>query len=83
MSKTWRDSAAKIIAEVISKVGLDDAKALRKALREAYPWGPRKQHPYKIWCDEIRVQTGKKKAFNSRGSKHKQPKSCDGQTDLF
>lgn len=74
MSKTWRDSASKIIAEVIHE---------GSALRRAYPWGPREHHPYKIWCDEIRVQTGKKKSFNSRGPKHQQPKSCDGQAELF
>jgi hypothetical protein len=80
MSKTWRDSARPIIARVIEEVGLDDRKALRKALREAYPWQMRRNHPYKIWLDEIAIQTGKKKLPKPG---RKQPKSCDGQSELF
>ena len=53
---TWRDKARPIIAAVIAQVGTDDLPRLRKALREAYPWGPREYHPYRIWCDEIRKQ---------------------------
>jgi len=34
---------------------------IRAALRAAYPFGPRKHHPYKIWLDEIRVQTGRRR----------------------
>ncbi len=55
---TWRDRARPIIADVIREVGTEDRKALRRALREAYPWGERDYHPYKIWCHEIRVQLG-------------------------
>jgi len=57
---TWRDKARPLIAAVISEIGTDDLPKLRRALREAYPWGPRELHPYKIWCDEIRVQLGTK-----------------------
>lgn len=53
---TWRSIAAPIIAEVIRTVGRDDPKALRRALREAYPWGVRDMHPYRIWCNEIHRQ---------------------------
>lgn len=55
---TWREQAAPIIAAVIQKIGRRDIKALRKALREAYPWGERKLHPYKVWCAEVRRQLG-------------------------
>jgi hypothetical protein len=34
---------------------------VRAALRAAYPFGVRRHHPYVIWCDEIRAQTGRKK----------------------
>jgi hypothetical protein len=54
---TWRSHAAPIIAKTIKEVGYSDLKALRKALHEAYPFGPRSMHPYKIWCDEVRRQT--------------------------
>ena len=57
----WRDKAAPIIREVIKTVGKSDMKALRKALRDAYPFGPRQYHPYKIWCDEVNRQLGLKK----------------------
>ena len=57
---TWRDKARPIIAAVIARVGTDDLPRLRRALREAFPFGPREYHPYKIWCDEIRVQLGMK-----------------------
>lgn len=65
MARTWRDSAKPIIAEVIKENTGKTEKEIRKALREAYPYGERALHPYKIWCDEIKVQLGKKK-FNER-----------------
>ena len=46
---SWRSMAAPIIARVIAATGTDDPKALRKALHDAYPFGARKWHPYKIW----------------------------------
>ena len=56
MARTWRDSAGPIIAKVIAEHGTDDMKALRKALREAYPYGQCKYWPYKVWCDEVKRQ---------------------------
>jgi hypothetical protein len=53
---TWRNDCRPIIAEVIQRVGTKDPKALRAALLEAYPYGQRSMHPYKIWRDEIRRQ---------------------------
>ena len=60
MARTWRDSAGPIIAKVIAEHGTDDMKALRKALREAYPFWERKYWPYKVWCDEIHRQLHRK-----------------------
>ena len=57
---TWRDKAKPIIAAVIEAHGTGDIIGLRRALRDAYPWGSRENHPYKIWCDEVRVQLGLK-----------------------
>jgi len=54
----WRDTAAPIIAETIQRVGRSDLKALRKALRDAYPFGERSMHPYKVWCSEVKRQLG-------------------------
>ena len=52
----WRNAAAPIISDVLrATVGKSEAE-IQKALRDAYPFGPRKYHPYKIWCDEVRKQ---------------------------
>lgn len=59
---TWRDVARPIIAEVIREHGTEDMKKLRKALKEAYPFFERENHPYKVWLSEIKVQLGLKKA---------------------
>lgn len=79
---TWRDSAKPIIAKVIAEVGTDDPKRLKAALRDAYPWGPREHHPYKMWCDEIRVQLGLK-VVNDRKAMPKVVEPSIGQRDLF
>lgn len=55
---TWRDSISQRVADVVRDIGLDDIQALRKALREAYPYGERRYHPYKVWLSEVHRQTG-------------------------
>jgi len=59
--KSWRDSAKPIIQRVILENSGKDIKTIRKALRDSYPFGQRAYHPYKIWCDEIRMQLKLKK----------------------
>jgi hypothetical protein len=61
MGNTWRDAARPIIRQVLANNKGKDEKEIRQALREAYPFGERKYHPYKIWLDEIKVQMGKRK----------------------
>ncbi len=78
MGATWRDNARPIIADVIKRVGSDDEKALKKALREAYPYGERANHPYKIWLDEIKVQTGKKMKVNPKDTRQMELWSSGG-----
>ena len=58
---TWRDRFRPLIAKIIQENEGSDMKTLRKALRAAFPVAPRAFHPYKIWLDEIKVQTGTKK----------------------
>lgn len=55
---SWADRAAPIVGEVIRRIGRSDKQALRKALAEAYPWGARKNTPYKAWLAEVRRQLG-------------------------
>lgn len=78
---TWRDHARPIIAAVIAKVGTDDRKALRAALRAAYPYHMRRYHPYRIWCHEIRVQLGEVKMATVKRMKAARP--CKGQQELW
>lgn len=62
----WRNTAAPIIAKVIAE-HQGDAKGMRKALRDAYPFGQRKYHPYKIWIDEVARQLGRKPKLGTVG----------------
>lgn len=55
----WRDTARPIIAAAIQEAA-GDQERLKQLLFDAYPFRERRYHPYKIWLDEIRVQTGKK-----------------------
>lgn len=55
---SWREHCAPIIAQVIAEHPDEDVKTIRKALLEAYPYGQKAMHPYRIWCSEIRKQLG-------------------------
>lgn len=63
---TWRDRAKRVIRDVLAAMPDADLKQRRAALREAYPFGPRQHHPYKIWCDEVARQLGTKKPKATR-----------------
>ena len=73
-SKTWRDYAKPIINRVIREVGTDDKKKLRKALRDAYPFGERRYYPYKVWLDGIKIQLGEKKRGPGRWPRKDDPR---------
>lgn len=53
----WRRSARLVIEETLRVLVETNPSASekekRQALSEAYPFGPRKHHPYKIWCNEV------------------------------
>lgn len=70
MSKTWREICRPLIAQVIKENRKKGVKQVRRALREAYPWGERAMHPYKIWCDEIKRQLGLKRARAGAVNEH-------------
>lgn len=53
---SWRDRARPIIAQVLRETAGNSETEIKKALFEAYPFGPREYHPYKIWLDEIKRQ---------------------------
>jgi hypothetical protein len=77
MAKSWRDRARPIIAQVLLETKGQDEKVVGKVLKEAYPWGERSMHPYKIWLSEIAIQL-KKKRFG-----HRPDKQNPDQTSLF
>ncbi len=56
----WRRQAREVIKKVLDDTKGADSAAIRKAISEAYPFGERRYHPYKIWLDEVKIQTGKK-----------------------
>lgn len=81
---SWRDRAKPIIAKVLADNPGASEKELRKKLLAVYPFGPRAYHPYKIWCDEINYQLGKKPDKQPRiGAKKQPPPPCAGQTEMF
>lgn len=58
MASKWRQYAAPIIAAIIDRHS--DEKQARDELRLAYPFGPRANHPYAIWCEEVNRQASAK-----------------------
>jgi hypothetical protein len=61
---TWRDKARPIIHKVLKETKGKSEKEIRKALVDAYPFGERENHPYKIWLDDIKVQRRNQKKQN-------------------
>lgn len=49
----WRPYANAIITKIILENNSVPEKDLRKKISEAYPWGERANHPYKIWCSAV------------------------------
>jgi hypothetical protein len=80
---TWRDTAAPIIRAVLAEHAGEPEAAIRKALREAYPWYERKYHPYKIWLSEIAIQRGRKPKLGTFGPKAKERANDPRQGGLF
>ena len=52
----WRLKARPIIRKVLEETAGKPEKDIRRVLRDAYPWGERRMHPYKMWCAEVRYQ---------------------------
>lgn len=52
---SWADAALEVVARVHASLPQTATYAERKkALHDAYPFGPRRYHPYKAWCREQR-----------------------------
>lgn len=57
----WRNASRQVIAGVKEANPSADRAELKKLLFKAYPFGMRRYHPYKIWCEEVRIALGVKK----------------------
>lgn len=62
----WRDRVAPLIAEVLRATTGQPEAAIRKALRDAYPFGERTNWVYKVWCSEVAIQRGIKPKLGTR-----------------
>lgn len=76
--RSWRDVARPIIDRILRETKGEDEKTIKQALFDAYPFGERRFHPYKVWLDEIRRQRGLK-----RTRTHRKIESPENQGDLF
>lgn len=50
----WNAKSREVINAVVAEVGVEDETALRKAILAAYPFGERRQWPYKVFCEEVK-----------------------------
>lgn len=82
MPKSWRERAAPIIARVLAETAGQDEKAIRQALRDAYPFGSRENYPYAVWCDEIRRQRHLPRSLTAKHQKERRAMRL-GQLSLF
>lgn len=57
-NKTWQETLAPVIRDIISKVGLSNEKNLRRELRLVGPLPG--SYQYKVWRQEIAFRLGKK-----------------------
>ena len=56
----WRQRAREVIVKVMKDNPDVKGDELKKLLRSHYPFGPRENHPYKIWLKEVRLAAGGK-----------------------
>lgn len=58
----WRVEARRVIDEVLNTLSPNATfYQKRKAVSLAYPFGPRENHPYKVWLDEVKKAISVKK----------------------
>lgn len=68
MRGDWRRQANIVIDAVLRELPADmPIREKRKAINERYPFGLREHHPYKIWCDAVRIALGLKKKRKTAG----------------
>lgn len=63
---SWRQRWRPIIRRVLYLTSGEDEKAIRRALREAYPLDSRESYAYRIWRNEAKRQRGLKRRERPR-----------------
>ena len=71
--KTWREIARPIVRKVLEEHKGESQEEIKRALRDAYPFGPRRYYPYQVWLDEIRRQLEAAHFENKRGLQQTEP----------
>ena len=51
---SWRKSAREVITKVVEENPDASIEELRKLVSDAYPFGERKYHPYKMWLSAVK-----------------------------
>ena len=54
MKSKWRVISAEIIYKILKANPGKTDKEIKAIISEAYPFGERKYHPYKIWLNEVK-----------------------------
>lgn len=68
----WRTMAAPIIADILAESEGETTAEIRAKLRDAYPFGPKAMHPYKMWLKEIRHQMGEQSKTTPKHPRYKE-----------
>ena len=83
MTTTWRERAQRVIVEVRRAHPEAAGPELRRLLRAAYPFGQRRYHPYRIWCDEVRRALGLPRKNTSRSPRVRAQMKAAATLPLF
>lgn len=73
---SWRSKAAWLVGRVIAKHKERPIPEIRRALRDAYPWGLRRNYPYRIWLSECHRQLAREEQLRN-------PEMCIEGLPLF
>lgn len=80
MTSPYRIKANQVIQSAIANCLSSDPKVIKKAIRDAYPFGIRENHPYQIWLSEQKKALKELGIVNSTFTK--QRKDLESLMDL-
>lgn len=81
---TWGERADKVIAKVMADNQGATKAELRRLISDAYPFGPRKYHPYKAWLQAVKRAIGESpKEVAARRKREAEIAAQTGQGRMF